>query len=221
MPVEVAPIAHYHMGGVVADATMATELPGLFVAGEAVGGANGANRLSGNAISEALAFGRRAGRSAAALARTIKQTDGTTAARAALDLIGTYGGGHAINTAEMIKSVQAIMEHDVGALRSEEMLVRALTRLVHLTDELGERPQGDGEAFDLNRLEWFDLRNMLLVARTVTEAALARRESRGAHRREDFPTTDPAWAQNQIARLKNERIVLSAAPVDMLKTAAQ
>jgi succinate dehydrogenase / fumarate reductase, flavoprotein subunit len=221
MPVEVAPIAHYHMGGVVADATMATELPGLFVAGEAVGGANGANRLSGNAISEALAFGRRAGRSAAALARTIEQTDGTTAARAALDLIGTYGGGHAINTAEMIKSVQAIMEHDVGALRSEEMLVRALTRLVHLTDELGERPQGDGEAFDLNRLEWFDLRNMLLVARTVTEAALARRESRGAHRREDFPTTDPAWAQNQIARLKNERIVLSAAPVDMLKTAAQ
>jgi succinate dehydrogenase/fumarate reductase flavoprotein subunit len=90
-----------------------------------------------------------------------------------------------------------------------------------LTDELGERPKGDGEAFDLERLEWFDLRNMLLVARTVTEAALARRESRGAHQREDFPATDPAWAQNQIARLQHERIVLSAAPVDMLKTAAQ
>jgi succinate dehydrogenase/fumarate reductase flavoprotein subunit len=99
--------------------------------------------------------------------------------------------------------------------------VRAQTRLAHLTDELGERPQGDGEAFDLERLEWFDLRNMLLVARTVTEAALARRESRGSHRREDFPAIDPAWAQNQIARLKNERIVLSAAPVDTLKTAAQ
>src|SRR6516162_3051422 len=222
MPVEVAPIAHYHMGGVVTDATMATELPGLFVAGEAVGGANGANRLSGNAITEALAFGRRAGPSAAALARTIKQQpDGTTAARAALDLIGAHGGGCAINTAEMIKNVQAIMEHDVGALRSEEILVRAQTRLAHLTDELGERPQGDGEAFDLERLEWFDLRNMLLVARTVTEAALARRESRGAHQREDFPATDPAWAQNQIARLQHERIVLSAAPVDMLKKAAQ
>src|SRR5271155_5299810 len=56
MPVEVAPIAHYHMGGVKADAGMATELPGLFVAGEVVGGANGANRLSGNAITEALVF---------------------------------------------------------------------------------------------------------------------------------------------------------------------
>src|SRR5262252_767510 len=66
MPIEVAPIAHYHMGGVAADARMETEVPGLMVAGEAGGGANGANRLSGNAITEALAFGRRAGRSAAA-----------------------------------------------------------------------------------------------------------------------------------------------------------
>src|SRR4029077_618652 len=66
MPVEVAPIAHYHMGGVVADVTMQTELPGLLVAGEAVGGANGANRLSGNAITEAFVFGRQAGRTAAA-----------------------------------------------------------------------------------------------------------------------------------------------------------
>ena len=64
-PIEVAPIAHYHMGGVVADERMETEVPGLLVAGEAVGGANGANRLSGNAITEALVFGRRAGRSAA------------------------------------------------------------------------------------------------------------------------------------------------------------
>ena len=59
MPIEVAPIAHYHMGGIVADAQMQTDLPGLFAAGEAVGGANGANRLSGNAITEALVFGRR------------------------------------------------------------------------------------------------------------------------------------------------------------------
>src|SRR5262249_15404876 len=71
MPIEVAPIAHYHMGGIVADAQMQTELPGLFAAGEAVGGANGANRLSGNAITEALVFGRRAGRSAAEYVRRI------------------------------------------------------------------------------------------------------------------------------------------------------
>src|SRR6267142_545 len=72
MPVEVAPIAHYHMGGVAANARMETEIPGLLVAGEAVGGANGANRLSGNAITEALVFGRRAGRTAAARAGAMR-----------------------------------------------------------------------------------------------------------------------------------------------------
>src|ERR1043166_1701598 len=72
MPVEVAPIAHYHMGGVAADPRMETEVPGLLVAGEAVGGANGANRLSGNAITEALVFGREAGRSADARVRQMR-----------------------------------------------------------------------------------------------------------------------------------------------------
>ena len=74
--VEVAPIAHYHMGGVQTDARMATEVPGLLVAGEAVGGANGANRLSGNAITEALVFGRQAGRTAAAVGEGCRRCPG-------------------------------------------------------------------------------------------------------------------------------------------------
>jgi succinate dehydrogenase / fumarate reductase, flavoprotein subunit len=69
-PIEVAPFAHYHMGGIRVDADMRTSVPHLFAAGEAVGGANGANRLSGNAITEAFVFGRRAGMRAAALAST-------------------------------------------------------------------------------------------------------------------------------------------------------
>ena len=76
MAVEVAPIAHYHMGGIAADDAMATGLPGLFAAGEAVGGANGANRLSGNAVTEALVFGRRAGQSAAAHAKRVSPCRG-------------------------------------------------------------------------------------------------------------------------------------------------
>src|SRR5690242_14779933 len=94
MPVEVAPIAHYHMGGVVTDAQMRTELSGLFAAGEVVGGANGANRLSGNAISEALVFGRRAGRSAAAYAKRLSRGAlPATSLRGAFDLIGDRNGG--------------------------------------------------------------------------------------------------------------------------------
>src|SRR5712675_1522788 len=99
MPVEVAPIAHYHMGGVVADTRMETEVPGLLVAGEAVGGANGANRLSGNAITEALVFGRRAGASAAERARGQHHAFRPADARAALDLVTADGGPSDLNTA--------------------------------------------------------------------------------------------------------------------------
>jgi succinate dehydrogenase flavoprotein subunit len=218
-PIEVAPIAHYHMGGVRADARMATELPGLFVAGEAVGGANGANRLSGNAITEALVFGRRAGRSSAMHARSIKtQQDGQPAARATLDLI-TAERGRDINTAEMIAAVQATMQRDVGTLRREDKLVRAQTRLAQLASDLGECPPSGPTVFDLQRLEWFDLRNMLLVARTVAHAALARRESRGAHQREDFPDTKPAWELTQVAALRDERIILSGSHGSALEAA--
>src|SRR5712691_3621233 len=88
MPVEVAPIAHYHMGGVVADERMETEVPGLLVAGEAAGGANGANRLSGNAITEALVFGRRAGRSAAERVKNVRaQASNEKSALEAFDLL--------------------------------------------------------------------------------------------------------------------------------------
>ena len=219
-PVEVAPIAHYHMGGVVADARMATALSGLFVAGEVVGGANGANRLSGNAITEALVFGRQAGRSAADHAGRAKQNrdepDGT---RAALDLITAAGPECDLNIAAMIATLQATMQRDVGTLRSKETLERALKQIHELHLELGEHPPGPASAFDLRRLDWLDLRNMLLVARAVTQAARARTESRGAHQREDYPEMDPGWTMNQVVRLCDGAIALTAAPTTRLAAA--
>ncbi len=214
MPVEVAPIAHYHMGGVVADERMETEVPGLLVAGEAVGGANGANRLSGNAITEALVFGRRAGRSAAERASRIgAQAFRPAAARDALDLI-TAGPSvrRDINTAAMIVQMQATMADDVGPFRTEAKLARALATIADMTAALGEHPAGAGGAFDLRRMEWFDLRNMLTVAHTVAAAALARSESRGAHQREDFPGMLPEWRVNQVARLGADGIALTPVP---------
>jgi succinate dehydrogenase flavoprotein subunit len=211
MPVEVAPIAHYHMGGVVADERMATELPGLLVAGEAVGGANGANRLSGNAITEALVFGRRAGRSAVQRAvQTPAQAWRPQAARAALELFaGETPRNTEINTAAMVERLQATMADGVGPLRTEAKLEHALGIIAEMTQMLGEQPLGDGRAFDLRRLEWFDLRNMLLVARAVAMAALARTESRGAHQREDFPEMRAPWQVNQVVRLGGRGIALT------------
>ena len=222
MPVEVAPIAHYHMGGVIADVQMQTELPGLFAAGEVVGGANGANRLSGNAITEALVFGRRAGRSAAAHAKTIARKHlRAEDASAALDLVDNGGPNRRdLNTPAMIARLQAMMADDVGPFRTAAKLNRALAGVAALAEELGERPPhpagaGDG-GFDLQRLEWFDLRNMLLVARTVAQSALARTESRGAHQREDYPQMLPSWRRHQRARLAGGTLQLSGAPAEAL-----
>jgi succinate dehydrogenase / fumarate reductase, flavoprotein subunit len=216
MPVEVAPIAHYHMGGVPADAGMATELPGLFVAGEVVGGANGANRLSGNAITEALVFGRRAGHSAAQHAKRLsRHALRPQHAAPALDLVRADGGaGAPINTAAMIAHLQATMADDVGPFRTQAKLGGALERIAALGAELGPQPRGRAGAFDLQRLDWFDLRNMLVVAHAVTAAALARTESRGAHQREDFQKTQPRWQVHQSVRLRDGKVRLSGAPAD-------
>jgi len=213
MPVEVAPIAHYHMGGVAADARMETEIPGLLVAGEAVGGANGANRLSGNAVTEALVFGRRAGRTAAArVARMTSQPFRPPAAAAALDVAAGDGAANGPNSADLIQRLQSVMADDVGSFRTKERLERAIERMDGLRGELGERPFGDGQRFDMRRVDWFDLHNMLLVARVVALAALRRTESRGAHQREDFPAMAPEWRVNQVARWREGEIEFVSAP---------
>ena len=213
IPVEVAPIAHYHMGGIAADARMQTDLPGLFAAGEAVGGANGANRLSGNAITEALVFGRRAGRSAADYAgRLSVAPDRANNAHEATALITADAPTSNFNTAKMQQTLQNTMQDDVGALRSEAKLSAALDTIGHLTDELGSTPPGDGKRFDMRRIDWFDMRNMLLVARVVAAAALARTETRGAQQREDYPQLSPDWAFNQTVTLAGSRIELSGGP---------
>ena len=221
-PVEVAPIAHYHMGGVMADVRMQTEVPGLLVAGEAVGGANGANRLSGNAITEALVFGREAGRSAASRAAKMRVSVARPdAARATVDLIRAEPPKDMPNSAEMLQSLQATMSDDVGPLRTAASLQRALGRIGELSVALGERPFGDAGMFDMQRMDWFDLRNMLTVARTVTQAAVLRTESRGAHQREDFPEMKTEWQVNQIIRLRGRDLDIAPVPAGAVEAAAQ
>src|SRR5260221_1741740 len=121
-PVEVAPIAHYHMGGVRVDAMLQTRVPGLYACGEAVGGANGANRLSGNAITEAFVFGARAGRNAARRAVQGKAMWSPEAARPALDLLRSAARRDAPNPAAVVVKLQAVMADDVGPFRTDAKL---------------------------------------------------------------------------------------------------
>ncbi len=213
MPVEVAPIAHYHMGGVRVNAAMETRVPNLFAAGEAVGGSNGANRLSGNAITEAFVFGERAGTTAAARAKARAASGWNPAAAAgALELLRDRSGAAAVpNTAALLVELQALMSDRVGPFRTEHKLRQALLRLQQMQQELGAMPAG-GEHYDMVCLDWLDLRNMLLVAQCVVLAAMERKESRGAHQREDFPGMLPEWTLNQQVSCKDGTLSLKRSP---------
>ena len=199
-PIEVAPIAHYHMGGIRVDADMHTRVPHLLAAGEAVGGANGANRLSGNAISEALVFGRRAGEQAAALASR-------TAMPALAPRPATSSARKAdINPAAEIVRLQQLMNELVGPLRSPEGLARAIEHLDALRDACAVLPAPG--AVDAEWVDRHDLANMRIVAECVTRAAAARKESRGAHQRDDFPQTASDWQRHQRLRLASGELRL-------------
>jgi len=220
-PIEVAPIAHYHMGGVRVDATFETAVPGLFVCGEAVGGANGANRLSGNGITEALAFGARAGQSAAAYAKAHAGRWTEQSAVPTLDLLARRSQVITANPAEMITHLQALMTANVGPFRTQAKLEAALTHIDALAASLGDDPLASGLPFDAVLIDWLDLRNMVQVARSVVIAAIARTESRGAHQREDFPGRDDAWTLNQVSALRNGVVELVAQlPKKKLENAA-
>lgn len=211
--VEVSPIAHYHMGGIRVDESMETRVPNLLAAGEAVGGANGANRLSGNAITEALVFGEIAGTSAAMRAnRRHFSAWNDAAARQALDLVVCDGhrAGNP-NPAALIAELQGLMAEKVGPFRTKAKLLDALASLARMSAEVGRSPVPAGGTYDTARLDWLDLRNMLLVAKSIARAALAREESRGAHQREDFAEMRVEWKLNQVQSLRGDDLILSAA----------
>jgi succinate dehydrogenase / fumarate reductase flavoprotein subunit len=211
--VEVAPIAHYHMGGVRVTSSMTTTIPHLYAAGEAVGGANGANRLSGNAIPEALVFGRVAGTSAAKCARGNPQAWQEKDATHAIAWMTAEGEAHEKESpTRLLLQLQRLMDEKVGPLRNAPGLKLALGEIAALRNDLGQMPPRSEAAFDTERLDWFDLRNMLLVAESVVCAGLARKESRGAHQREDFPLTQPDWTLNQSLRQQSGKLVLEEIP---------
>ncbi|MGE5268483.1 MAG: FAD-binding protein [Thiohalocapsa sp.] len=207
MPVEVSPIAHYHMGGIAVDARMRTRVPGLYAAGEAAGGANGANRLSGNAIPEALVFGSRAGDEAAHSAMRQRQRDwgrqAAAAAQAAVAGIRELAAGRRGDAGPtvLLAGLREVMWRDVGPFRDAAGLAAAVARLAEMRARLPELAIAPGGGWNPTVADWFELRGSLLAAEAVARAALAREESRGAHQRDDFPAADPAWQRRQHVRL--------------------
>ncbi len=211
--VEVAPIAHYHMGGVRVDECMQSTIPGLYACGEAIGGANGANRLSGNAITEAFVFGARAGQAAAKNAAFASSHWSDAAAAPTVDLLRSADKRDTPNLAVAVTDLQALMADKVGPFRTEEKLGEAIVEIDRMASELGAAPPSSGMSFDPLLIDWLDLRNMLQVAKAVAVPALARKESRGAHQRDDHPGLEEAWTLNQIITLNGGEIALERASI--------
>lgn len=191
-PIRVAPMAHHVMGGVMIDTRGATSVPGLFAAGEVAGGLHGANRMGGNALSETLVFGARAGEGAADWVEGNAFRNCETAKESLRwHFRGPGSEAPCGSTGDRERTLRQIMWEDGGILRNNDGLAQALSAVGEMEqDKLGRSvPTADEGA-----LGWFQQRLALRAARLVLEAAQKRRESRGAHFREDFPEQDdPTW----------------------------
>ncbi len=212
MPVEVGPMAHYHMGGIRVDVNMKTRVEALYAAGEAVGGSNGANRLSGNAITEAFVFGERAGASAAdATAHARAEWHDTLADQtiARLKSLRQTPAENGIAPIALQVELQKLMWEQAGPFRTGDRLASALSRIEAMQKkDLPECRVGSEQPFNPDLHDWFELRAMLMTAETVVRSALARTESRGAHQREDFPVADYRLLKNQVIEIKDGEMTL-------------
>jgi len=219
-PVEVGPMAHYHMGGVRVNNHMETRINRLYAAGETVGGANGANRLSGNAITEAFVFGERAGSSAAEAAKHLQvdwEPKLTAAAFERLKALRSRRSTGGITPVSLQAELQNLMWENAGPFRIGAKLPAALGRIQQMQrDELPNITVTDETLYNLDLLDWFELRAMLTTAEAVVASALARNESRGAHQREDFPDSNESLLKNQVMEMTNGELVSHwTAPVQL------
>src|SRR2546427_1480886 len=194
-PMEVGPTTHYMMGGVRVDAeTQMSTLPGLFAAGECAAGLHGANRLGGNSLSDLLVFGQRAGEFAAQFAKQhragpVDRGEVDAAARAALapfERRADQDGGPFQLQAEL----QDVMQDLVGIVRREEEMRRAVDRIGELKRRAAGTTGGGHREYNPGWHTALDLDCLLTVSEAITRAALDRKESRGAHFRDDYPKKD-------------------------------
>jgi len=215
--VEVVPTAHYLMGGIEFAADCSTAVPGLFVAGEDSGGVHGANRLGGNGVANSTVFGGVAGETMAAWVKHeahARETDrdAVEAAMAACRHPLSQPPG---DLSEIRESLWDLMWADVGILRDASGLSRARERLRELDERL-DRTGVDGSdlRFNLTWHDWLNLKSQVLVSRAITEAAMAREDSCGAHFREDHPGRGPV-EQSAYTRLSQVegRFRVARAPV--------
>lgn len=199
-PYEWAPGAHHFMGGVVINERCETGVLGLYAAGEVAAGIHGANRLAGNALTETQVFGALAGRHAAEAARLgpprAVPRGRVDAVRDRISKLLERDGG--VDPLEVKNEITGVMTRYVGVIRDEDGLRKAAKML----EGIKERKIGNlcirGERSFKALAELLEVENLLMVGCLVVKAAMLRKETRGAHNREDYPELDEAWARNIV-----------------------
>ena len=218
-PMEVGPAQHYMMGGVEVDAdSQAAVVPGLFAAGEVSGGMHGSNRLGGNSLSDLLVFGRRAGMGAAEyldkLGDIRPELDETQLGAAQAEALAPLQRSGGENPYTVHAEVQQTMSSLVGIIRREDEIKTALSELEKLREGAAQVSAEGGAAYNPGWHLALDLRNIMLIADCVAQAALERQESRGGHTRDDFPQMSAEWRQvTLVCSLDGDRVVLKQQPM--------
>jgi len=220
--VEVVPTAHYMMGGVEFRADCATDLPGLFVAGEDSGGVHGANRLGGNGVANSTVYGGVAGDAMAAWVgrEGARREPDRGAIDAAIERcerpFAAAAGARGFGKLESIReTLYGLMWDRVGIIRDDAGLRSAASELSALESELDAcRIEGGSRAFNLSWHDWMNLKSQIQVSSVIAQAAIAREDSRGAHFRSDHPEAGPLDQSTfTSARLEAGRPVIVMKPV--------
>ncbi len=228
-PMPVQPTAHYAMGGIPTDVhgrvlidEKNTVMPGLYAAGEcACVSVHGANRLGTNSLLDIVVFGKESGLQAAEYAAQCdyvplpKKPDADVRRR--LDKL--FKGKGSENAATLRREMQEVMFAGVGVFRTEKGMQEALEKVRELKQRFARVRVGDlGKVFNTDVLEAWELGCLLDIAEVTTASALARRESRGAHAREDYPErVDDNWMKHSLAFLGPEGISLRYKPVTVTR----
>ena len=194
-PMEVGPTTHYAMGGIrVNGESQATNVPGLFAAGECAAGLHGANRLGGNSLSDLIVFGKRAGEFAAKYAKEngagkVNDAEVEAAARYALEPFNREGSPE--GPYQVQSDLQNMMQDLVGIVRLENEMQKALEGIKKLWDRAGKVAVVNNREYNPGWHTALDLKHLLTVSEAIAMSAIDRKESRGGHFREDFPNKDP------------------------------
>jgi succinate dehydrogenase / fumarate reductase flavoprotein subunit len=201
-PMEIGPTTHYMMGGVEVDAdSQMSSVPGLFAAGECAAGLHGANRLGGNSLSDLLVFGQRAGEFAAKFAKEnragrIDMARVDDVARKALEPFDRGAAGE--NPFAVQYELQEMMQDLVGIVRREEEIERALEEIAKFKARAARAGIAGNREYNGGWHTSLDLDNLLTVSEIIARAGLERKESRGAHFRDDYPDKSEEWGKYNL-----------------------